>query len=76
MAALGDESQNGALVGGTAGLLGNSGKTAGAQDVYSLLELALGLYEGLLAFHHASAGHLAEFLDESCGDFCHGNSFR
>ena len=75
MAALGDESHDGAFVGGAAGLLGNGCKTAGTQNVDGLLDIAFSLGQGLLAFHHASAGHLTEFLDESCGDFCHGNSF-
>ena len=30
-----------------------------ADDVHSLVEVAFGLHEGLLAIHHAGAGHLA-----------------
>ena len=76
MAALGNESQNGTLVGCAASLLSNSSKTTGAEHVYGLFEFAFSLNQSLLAFHHASAGHLAEFLNECCGDFCHGNSFQ
>ena len=70
---LGNESHNGAFIGGTAGLLSNSGKTAGAQNVDGLVHIAVGLDEGLLALHHAGAGHFAEFLDHSSGNVSHGN---
>lgn len=64
---------HGAFVGGTAGLLGNSGKTAGAQNVDCLVHVAVSLDEGLLALHHAGAGHFTELLDHSSGNVSHGN---
>ena len=71
LAVLGDERHDGAFVGGTASLLGDSGKTAGAQDVDGLLQFAFGLHERLLALHHASAGHFTEFLHESGSNLSH-----
>ena len=64
-------SHDGALVGGAAGLLGNGGKATGAQNVDGAVHVAVGLDEGLLALHHAGAGHFAEFLDHGSGDVCH-----
>ncbi len=43
--------------------LGEGGFTFLAQDFHSTLELTGSLFEGLFAVHHASAGHVAEFLD-------------
>ena len=71
LAVLGNQGHNGALVGGAAGLLGNSGKATGAQNVNSAVHVAVGLSEGLLALHHACAGHFAQFLDHGSGDVCH-----
>jgi len=36
------------------------------------VDVAVVLGERLLALHHAGAGALAQFLDQGCGDFCHG----
>ena len=72
---IGQNGHDGALVGGTAGLLGGSGQTAGAQHVDSLLHIAIGLDERLLALHHAGVGHLAQFLDHGSGDSSHVGSF-
>ena len=65
------DGHDGALVGGTAGLLGHGGQTAGAQHVDGLLHVALGLGQGLLALHHARAGHLAELLHHGSGEISH-----
>ena len=43
--------------------LGEGGFAFLAQDFHSTLELTGSLFEGLFAVHHASAGHVAEFLD-------------
>ena len=65
------DGHDGALVGGAPGLLGDGGEPAGAQHVDGLLHLALGLGQGLLALHHARAGHLAELFHHGSGDVSH-----
>jgi len=45
--------------------LGEGGLTLLAKDLDGTLEIAVGLGEGLLAIHHAGAGHVAQLLDVS-----------
>ena len=71
LAVIRDKGGNGALVGVAAGALDGLGDAHGAQDVDGLLEVALGLDEGLLALHHRGVGHLAELLDERGGNLSH-----
>ena len=66
-----DERGDGALVGRATGLLGERSQTAGAQDVDSGVQVAVGLGERLLALHHAGSGALAELLDHAGGDVSH-----
>ena len=51
-----------ALLGGARGLLAGRRDAALAQDDFGFGEIALGFQQGLLAFHHARAGALAELL--------------
>ena len=71
LAVLGDIGSDSALVGLTTGLLDGLGHTHLTEDVDSLLDVAIGLDEGLLALHHRGIGHLAELLDERGGDLSH-----
>ena len=71
LAVLGDIGGDGALVGLTAGLLDGLGHTHLTENVDGLLDVAIGLDEGLLALHHRGIGHLAELLDERGGDLSH-----
>ena len=48
-----------------AGLLGSLGQTLLTQPLNSLVHIAVGLDERLLAIHHAHAGHLAQGLNIS-----------
>ena len=72
---VGNDSHNGALVGGTADLLGGSGQTTGTKNVNGLVHIAIGLDESLLALHHAGVGHFAELFDHCSGNCSHGCSF-
>ena len=61
-----------ALGGYTAGLLLSGGETLLAEPLNGLVDISIGLGKGLLALHHAYAGHLAQVLYvSSCK--CHGN---
>ena len=71
LAVLGDVGGDGAFVGLAAGLLDSLGHAHLAKDVDGLLDVAIGLDEGLLALHHRGVGHLAELLDERGGNLSH-----
>src|SRR5690606_19044200 len=63
-----------AAVGGHAvGLLVSLGQAGLAQPLGRGVDVAVVFGQGLLAFHHAGAGALAQFLDQGSSDF-HGNS--
>ena len=67
---LGDDAFAGFAGGDLAG-----GQGAGlAQDVHGHVDVALGFGERLLAFHHAGAGHSAQFCDECSSNFSHRKS--
>ena len=53
-------------------LLGSSSQTTLAQDLNSLLEVAVSLSQSLLALHHAAVGLLAQFHNVLCRNshFC------
>ena len=53
---------NEALMRGAPGLVARRGDAPFAQDHFALGQIALGFHEGLLAFHHARAGALAQFF--------------
>ena len=56
-----------ALGSDTAGLLGGGGHALLTQPLDSLVHVAVGSGQCLLAIHHAHAGHLAQGLNISCG---------
>src|SRR5690606_37184367 len=58
--------------GDAAGLLGSGGEALGAQPVDRRFNVAAILGQRLLAVHHAGAGAVAQFLDESGCNFSHG----
>src|SRR5690606_26342360 len=58
-----------ALGGHAVGLLVGLGQAGLAQRLGGGVDVAAGLGERLLAFHHAGAGALAQFLDQGSGDF-------
>ena len=60
-----------ALGGGAVGALGVALRTLQAQDLDGLLDVAIGLLEGLLGVDHAGAELLAQGLDVSDADVCH-----
>ena len=74
LAVLGNVGGDGALVGVAAGLLDSLGEAVDAQDVDSLLDVALSLDECLLALHHGGVGDLTELLDQGSGNLSHVNS--
>ena len=53
-----------------AGLLSSLGQTLFAQPFNSLVHIAVGLGQRLLAVHHADIGHFTQFLDISSSK-CH-----
>ena len=55
----------------TAGLLGCLRESVFSQIVDCLIDVAFGSNEGLLAVHHAGAGHFTEFFYECCCNCCH-----
>src|SRR5690606_37386377 len=55
--------------GNAVGLLVGLGQARLAQRLGGGVDVAAGLGERLLAFHHSGAGALAQFLDQGCGDF-------
>ena len=57
--------KDGALGGFVVTALGKGGLALLAEDLDGALEVAFGLGEGLLAIHHAGAGHVAQLLDVS-----------
>ena len=63
-----------AALGGVAVLaLCGYGLTLLADDFYGCLDVAVGLCQGVLAVHHACAGHVAQFLDifnANCHNVC------
>lgn len=64
---VGDEGDDGAVLGGAALALGDALLALDAQGLDGLVDAALGLVQGLLAVHHAGAGELTELLDVSGG---------
>ena len=60
-----------ALLGGLLRALGGDGRAELAEELHGGVVVALGLQEGLLAFHHAHAGHLAELHHVGGGDVSH-----
>ena len=65
-----------ALGGYAAGLLLRGGEALLAQPLYGLVDVAVGLGEGLLAVHHADTGHLTQVLYVSCCESHVLSSFR
>ena len=61
-----------ALGGHAAGLLGLRGQALFPQQLDGLIDIAFGLGEGLLAVHHAAAGHFAQVLHISSSK-CHNH---
>ena len=57
--------KDGALGGFVVTALGKGGLALLAENLDGALEVAFGLGEGLLAIHHAGAGHVAQLLDVS-----------
>ena len=55
-----------------AGLLGSLRQTLFTEPFDSLIHIAVGLGQGLLAVHHADIGHFTQFLDISSSK-CHCN---
>src|SRR5450759_3681555 len=53
-------------------LLGGRGQAALAEEDYGLLEIAVRLFEGVLAVHETGAGALAKLLDVARGEVRHG----
>jgi hypothetical protein len=60
-----------AFRGNAAGFLVGLGQARLAQEFHRGVDVAAVLAQRLLAFHHAGAGPLAQFLDQGCGDFSH-----
>ena len=58
-----DAAQNSTLSGFVLTTLGKSGFTFLTKDFNGTLEVAGGFFEGLLAVHHAGAGHVTQLLD-------------
>ena len=56
-----------ALGGNAVSLLGGLGQTLFPEPVNSLVHVAVGSLEGLLAVHHADVGHFTELLNILCG---------
>ena len=54
-------------------LLCGGGKTLLAEDLYSLVEIALSLGECLLALHHSAVGLCAELCNCFCCNCCHND---
>ena len=52
-------------------LLGSLGQALFTQPFNSLIHIAVGLGEGLLAVHHTDVGHFTQFLNISSSK-CHG----
>ena len=76
-AALGaDVSVSHALSGYAAGLLLGGGEALLTEPLNGLVDVAVGLGEGLLAVHHADTGHLAQVLDVSSCESHILSSFR
>ena len=59
---------NQAVAGLTVGTLRSLSSAGNTQDVNGLIEVAIGLSEGLLGVHHAGASSVAQFLDLSSSD--------
>ena len=64
---VGDEGDDGAVLGGAALALGDALLALDAQGLDGLVDVAVGLVQRLLAVHHAGAGELAELLDVGGG---------
>ena len=67
-----DSSVSHAFGGDTASLLGSLCKALFTEPLNSLVHVAVGLDEGLLAVHHTDVGHFTQFLNISSSK-CHGN---
>jgi hypothetical protein len=64
-----DQGEHTTIVRGTTGSLGDRGEPHLLQDLLGLGEIAIGLDQGLLAIHHASAGGITQFLYDISGNF-------
>ncbi|EGJ74447.1 putative elongation factor Ts [Streptomyces sp. Tu6071] len=64
---VGEEGDDGAVLGGAALALGDALLALDAEKLDGLVDVALGLVQRLLAVHHAGAGQLAELLDVGGG---------
>ena len=60
-----------ALLGDARGLLVRGRDATLPQNDFRVAQVAVGLYQGALAVHHAGAGAVAELLYELSGDFGH-----
>src|SRR5690606_15745489 len=60
-----------AFSGDVAGLLGSLDGTGSAHVINGFLDVATSSNQGLLAFHHAFAGTLAQFFNQGCSNLCH-----
>ena len=69
---VGDQGDDGTVLGRAALALGDALLALDAQDLDGLVDVAVGLVERLLAVHHAGGGELAELLDVSGGEVRHG----
>ena len=67
--------QHAAFVGVAVGTLGSHLLAFLAQEVDSFLKIAVALYEGFFAVHHAHASELAQLINLFCGDICHSSDF-
>ena len=54
-----------------ASLFGGLDGARGTHVVNGFLDVAAGLFQGLLAIHHAFAGTLAQFFYQRCSNCCH-----
>src|SRR5690606_18383215 len=64
---VGDDRDHGAVLGGAALALGDALLALDAERLDGLVDVAVGLVQGLLAVHHAGAGELPELLDVGGG---------
>src|ERR1700756_5169149 len=60
-----------AFFGGSRCLLGGACDTFLTENIFSFVQVAIGLHQRLLAIHHAGVGLVAQLLDEGGVDFSH-----